>query len=258
MRRDFQTYDAFARASLNEIYPDAQLSSAYQVEVNTLESGTLINDGTGRFTFQPLPGLAQVSPGYGLALTHLNEDAHADLVLLQNHYTPQRETTRMSAGVGVVLLGDGAGGFEVVWPSESGFAVVGDGKALASTWGRDGRQQLLAAQNNDRMLSYAVNAPLRSVLVLRLLGQPGNRDAIGAVVTLLYEDDGQSTAEIVAGSGYLSQSAPLAVFGIDTAQPRAARVRWPDGSVSEHGLDPAAGPYLELTQPKTESPAVSP
>jgi hypothetical protein len=255
VRRDFQTYDAFARASLDQIYPEPQLASAYRVEVNTLASGVLLNDGAGGFDYRPLPGLAQVSPGFGIALTHLNDDPHPDLVLLQNHYTPQRETTRMAAGVGVVMLGDGRGGFEAVWPRESGFRVVGDGKALATRWDPERGLQLLAAQNNDAVLSFAVNHPSASVWAVRLRGGRGNPDAVGARVTLTDASGRRSYAEVYAGAGYLAQSSPVVLFGVGESRPVSVGVRWPDGAVTEHPIDPAAGPYLELARPAPDAAA---
>ena len=53
----------------------------------------------------------------------VNGDGHLDLYLVQNFYGPQRETGRMDGGVSLLLLGDGRGAWQPVWPSESGLVV---------------------------------------------------------------------------------------------------------------------------------------
>jgi len=79
------------------------LDAAYKVEVNTLESGVLLNDGHGHFTFHPLPRIAQVAPSYGAALADVDGDGKLDLYLVQNFFGPQRETGRMDGGVSLLL-----------------------------------------------------------------------------------------------------------------------------------------------------------
>ena len=56
----FDSYKSFALAELEDIYEPQRLHSAQRFAVTSLESGVLLNDGTGRFTFRPLPRLAQV------------------------------------------------------------------------------------------------------------------------------------------------------------------------------------------------------
>lgn len=258
MSRDFQTFQSFASASLQDIYTEPALAQALRFEVNELRSGVLLNDGHGRFEFTPLPALAQISPGFGLSVLHLNDDQYPDLVMLQNHYTPQRETTRMSAGLGVVLLGDGQGGFNAVWPANSGLIVPGDGKSLAVTLTRDGRFRLLAAQNNDTVLPFTTTSPPNAVLTIRLRFVGANRNAIGARVTMHYANGEADSAEVYAGTGYLSQSTPTVMIGLGGRSPVRAMVRWPDGEESLHEVRAAKGPVIELARPAPPAPANTP
>ena len=55
-----------------------------RLEVNTLESGVWLNDGHARFTFHPLPRLAQNAPSFGVIATEMDGDGHPDLLLAQN------------------------------------------------------------------------------------------------------------------------------------------------------------------------------
>ena len=49
-----------------EIYTPKCLSEAVRLKATTAASGLLINDGKGRFSFQPLPRLAQAAPRRGI------------------------------------------------------------------------------------------------------------------------------------------------------------------------------------------------
>ncbi|MGY8645735.1 MAG: VCBS repeat-containing protein [Verrucomicrobiales bacterium] len=145
----FGKYHDFAIAELSEIYSEPKLEHALRLEANELASGLLLNDGQAKFTFLPLPRLAQVAPCFGLAFLDADADGKADLYVSQNFYGPQRETGRMSGGLGALLLGNGDGTFREVWPEQSGIAVPGDARGAAVIdLDADGWQDLAISQNN--------------------------------------------------------------------------------------------------------------
>ena len=84
----FSTFREFAAADLMAVYPPQQLAEALRLEAKVLESGVLMNDGGGRFTFSPLPRLAQASPACGIAVIDSNGDGNLDLFLAQNFFGP--------------------------------------------------------------------------------------------------------------------------------------------------------------------------
>ena len=90
----------------------------------------LINDGTGKFEFSPLPRIAQIAPGYGVELFDYNGDTNLDIYMVQNFYGPEPETGHMAGGLSQLLTGDGKGNFEPVSPQESGLVVFEDTKSL--------------------------------------------------------------------------------------------------------------------------------
>ncbi|NIP98798.1 MAG: hypothetical protein GWO24_37500, partial [Akkermansiaceae bacterium] len=67
IKEKFRTFHEFAIADLAGIYSRPKLEGALKLEANELASGILLNDGSGRFEFNPLPFLAQVAPCFGLA-----------------------------------------------------------------------------------------------------------------------------------------------------------------------------------------------
>ena len=237
----FQTYDSFARADIQQLFTPKKLDTAQRFAATELRSGVLVNSG-GTFEFRPLPLLAQIAPAYGVVSGDFNLDGKSDIYLLQNSFAPQAETGRMDGGISLMLLGDGRGGFEPLWPDESGLVVAGDAKALTTAdIDQDGRADFFVTRNNDATIAFQINPDNaigdRGSLSVRLLGEAGNPTAVGAKVYLRRADGSQASAEIHAGSGYLSQSAPIAFFANPETNPATEwLVRWPDGRHSIHKI----------------------
>jgi enediyne biosynthesis protein E4 len=64
LRERCPTHGDYASASLSDIFTAPLLDAAYKVEVNTLASEVMLNNGNGRFAFQALPNVAQIAPGF--------------------------------------------------------------------------------------------------------------------------------------------------------------------------------------------------
>lgn len=232
LARKFGSYEKFAIAELADIYSKDRLAAAQRYEAKVLESGILLNEGKARFVFRPLPSLAQIAPGFGLVACELNGDGHLDLVIAQNFFTPQAETGRMDGGLSLVLTGKGDGSFEALLPRESGVSLFGDAASLTvadSNW--DGNPELHFGVNAANARSYAGSNG--KVLAVRFPARPGTR------MTLTTEGEKPQTLEYYAGSGYLSQSAPVFFFA-SPKKKALLQVRWPDGEKKAYTVPPGA------------------
>lgn len=235
----FDTFTDFAKSSLDQIYTPECVSQAQRWEANTFESGVLINNGAGKFQFRALPRTAQTAPGYGVVLTEVNGDGHADVFMVQNFFSPQPETGRMDGGLSLLLLGRGDGTFEPIGPDQSGLIIPGDAKGLAaSDFNGDGAVDFVVAINDGKPMFFEnkVSNP-NQTFVVNLRGKPGNPTGVGARISAVLSDGSTQTAEVHAGGGYLSQSSPRVVFGVRSGH-RITRVdvSWPDGVRSQHPL----------------------
>jgi hypothetical protein len=218
--------------------------------VNCLESGLLVNDGEGRFSFRPLPRLAQIAPGFGASLTDINGDANLDLYMVQNALNWAPDTGHLDGGVSLLLAGRGDGTFTPVWPDRSGLVVGGDATALTvADLNGDPWPDFLVAVNDGPVQAFVNNGSWSSHLLrVRLEGPPGNPAGVGARVTVAGERGVARIAEVYAGGSYLSQSAPTLCFGLGPERTaEAVEVRWPDGE--ETALRPAPAGAVTLKHP---------
>lgn len=155
LREKLPTFHAFASKSLEAIYSQPRLENALRLEADTLESGVFLNEGTEGFVFRPLPRLAQTFPVFAIAAGDWTEDDLLDLILVGNSHSPQRETGNMDGGIGLLLEGDGRGGFQPVWPNQSGLVIPGDAKGLALTdLNGDSKPDLLVGINDDELRAF--------------------------------------------------------------------------------------------------------
>jgi hypothetical protein len=157
----FTTHDAFAQASVLDLF-GARLADAMRFEVNEVRSGVLINQQTDGFEFQPLPTLAQISPGFDVALFDADHDGNVDAFITQNFYGSHREIGRLAGGCGALLLGNGRGQFDEVWPNESGISVPqAAASAAVVDFNGDRRPDLIIAINDGRARAFesAANLP---------------------------------------------------------------------------------------------------
>jgi len=231
----FPTFHSYATASLTDIYTQERLNRCQVFEVNTLQSGVLLNDGHGRFEFRPLPRLAQASPSFGLALEDVDADGNPDVYLVQNFFSPHSETGRMDGGLSLLLTGDGHGNFTPVWPDVSGLVVPGDAKSLTvNDLNGDQRPDFVVGVNNGEVMAFENRSTRGRPFAVRLAGGPGNLTAVGARVSIHLFDGVVQSAEVSAGGGYLSQNGGQLYFGLGNSQVEYIEVRWPDGSTSKH------------------------
>ena len=88
------------------------------------------------------------------------------------------------------------------------------------------------------MLTHPVNGPLAffrntaqgARLGFELADFRGNRDGIGAVITLMDETGRVQSRELQSGGGFMSFDAPRAMFGLGKLEAATrAVIRWPDG-----------------------------
>ncbi len=150
----FRSFDGFAHATLEDIYGDG-LSSAVQFTAKEFRSGALINDGNGRFSFEPFPNEAQIAPVQGSVVYDFNKDGLPDIALAGNHFDAEVETVRHDAGNGLLLIGKKEGGFEAMPQRSARFYVPFNNKGMALVKKyKKGKGLIITANNNGPVRVY--------------------------------------------------------------------------------------------------------
>jgi len=250
--RRFPTAESYARATLEEVFPAAALAAATKFTATEMRSGVFLSQPDGTFRFTPLPRLAQIAPIFGLVAGDFDGDGRADLMTVGNSFAPIPEIGRFDGGVGWLWRGDGHGNFRPAPVLESGWIVPRDAKALvAIDFDQDGWPDFFLTRNNDRPLAFHNGGlPGRHSFAVKLRGAPGNPTAVGARLALTLGDGSTQTSEMVAGSGYFSQSSATVFFGWpDASPPKELKIRWPDGRETLQSFSAPPPKILRISAP---------
>ncbi len=147
IKKKFKDYDAFAVATLEDVYTKKSLESALHYQVKSFASIYLENKD-GEFIRHNLPNMSQLSSVNQILVKDFNKDQHLDVVIAGNLYGSEVETPRNDAGFGLFLEGDGNGQFKAIAPTESGLFIPGDTKDMTMI-SIKGKTYILAAKNDD-------------------------------------------------------------------------------------------------------------
>jgi hypothetical protein len=158
--KKFPTFEAYADATVADIFPAESLAKARRYEANELASGIYFQKPDGTFEFKPLPSIAQVSPISGIVVRDLDGDGVLDVYCVGNNYGPEPSTGRFDGGVGILLKGDGHGGLHPVVSWKSGLAAQGDsrGAIAVEAPGGKGIPSILVSQSNGPVLMFSPRA----------------------------------------------------------------------------------------------------
>jgi hypothetical protein len=229
LRERFPTHQAYSKATLDDVLKD-RAALAKRVSATTLTSMAFINRGAD-FQAVELPREAQFAPAFSVNVADFDGDGNEDVFLSQNFFDQQPEATRIDAGLGLLLKGDGAGRLAAVPVTRSGLRIFGEQRGAAvGDYDEDGRVDLVVTQNGAATKLYH-NIGATPGLRVKLKGAPGNPAGINAVLRLQFQDRQGPAREIHAGSGYCSQDSLTQVMATPE-KPVSIWVRWPGGHVT--------------------------
>ena len=152
LKARYPRYADYARQRVQDIF-GAALAGALVKRVDTFASVLARNNGDGSFTLVPLPREAQIAPVYGLLGGDFDHDGRLDVLLAGNLAGVQPAFGSMTAGYGLLLRGDGRGGFAPVRATESGFVVPGEARDIQRLRTRRGSLYIVS-RNNGRPLFF--------------------------------------------------------------------------------------------------------
>jgi hypothetical protein len=141
LRAKYPTYAAFAAGRIE--------NAATVLEARVFANSVALGQSNGTFNLQALPAEAQFAPVYAALASDFDRDGHADLLLGGNFYGVTPVQGRYDASYGLLLSGDGQGGFGVmpVMP----VMIEGQVRHLALVRGPNGERFVVVAKNGDRL-----------------------------------------------------------------------------------------------------------
>ena len=203
MRAKFQNYKTYAEASADQLFTSEQLDGALVMKATELRSSYCRNDGNGRFTLVPLPFTAQLSALNGMVADDFDGDGNLDVLMNANDFGTDVTIGRYDALNGLMLKGNGKGGFTVKSILESGIFIPGNGKALVKLRGKGGKYLVAAGQNRGPLKIFELKKSGNNVSF-----SPGDASA-----EIAFADGRKQRVEVNYGTSFLSQSARFQHLG---------------------------------------------
>jgi hypothetical protein len=170
LRGRYDSYAKFGASTVEDILPAHELKRATVLEARHFATATAMNQGSGTFELRPLPREAQFAPVYAILVDDFDADGRVDILLGGNFdgVTPLRG--RYDASYGLLLRGDGSGGFASVELEESGLEIEGQVRDMKWLRQANGGRAVVVARNNSAL---AVLRPLRGGSVVTARARRG-------------------------------------------------------------------------------------
>ena len=152
LKKKYTTYKSFAGDTMEEIFGEDVLKSSTQLQVNTLKSGYLRNDG-GSFVFVPFKNELQVSPILSFAVADFTGDGNTEVLLAGNYFGMKPYHGRLDSFPGALIKSDGS----IILGNQLGLDFTKKSIRHLKTITLDRKKYLLAIFNNDKAQVYKIN-----------------------------------------------------------------------------------------------------
>jgi hypothetical protein len=129
IKKQFTNYALYAKAKVTDLLTPERQKISTVLQACWQQSVLLENTG-GSFRIKPLPAMAQWAPIQSLLVEDIDQDGHPDVLAVGNAYDAESVAGQYDAMTGLMLKGDGKGGFQPLLFPRSGFLADGDCKFI--------------------------------------------------------------------------------------------------------------------------------
>ena len=151
MRTRFTDYKSYADATLKDVFTEEELKGAGHLQATHLATTFFESGADGKFHEKALPVQAQFAPVFTLTVLDYDKDGKQDILLCGNENHARLRFGKFDANYGVLLKGDGKGGFSYIPQSKSGFNIWGDVRSVISAGNK-----LLIGINQKEIKAYQI------------------------------------------------------------------------------------------------------
>ncbi|WP_318343576.1 VCBS repeat-containing protein [Flagellimonas baculiformis] len=149
LRKKYTSYKSFAGKTMEEIFGEDVLKKSAVLEVNTLKSGYLRNDG-GKFVFVPFQNELQVSPITAFLVDDFDGDGSQEALCGGNFFGVKPYHGRLDSFSGALIKNDET----VILGAELGLDFTKKSLRHLQTLELNSQKYLLAVFNNDKVQVY--------------------------------------------------------------------------------------------------------
>lgn len=149
LKKNFLYAKDFAKASVTDLFGQEKLAKSTVLHADYFSNSILINEGNLKFSVQPLPWQAQLSPFKDAVVCNANNDSLPDILLVGNYYDNNTELGRNDADFGTVLINKGSNNFSC--ETLNGYAIKGQARRIKKI-GLGTKQAYIIARNGASTL----------------------------------------------------------------------------------------------------------
>jgi len=126
----FPDYETYAHATIHQLFTPDELKDAGRLPANLLKTSCFLSNATGTLTEHALPIQAQYAPVFTITALDYDKDGNTDLLLCGNMEKAPLRFGKADANHGILLKGNGRGGFSYIPQDLSGFHLTGDVRSV--------------------------------------------------------------------------------------------------------------------------------
>jgi len=152
LKKKFLLYKDYAGKSITDVVGSERMRAAQKLQVQTLSSSVLLNEGNMQMKLLPLTGMAQLSPIFGIICDDFDHDSLPDIFAVGNFYDVKPDLGRMDARAVYFLKGDGRGNFDCVPAQNTGLNFQSQFRDVTLFSGQKKKRLALAANNGPLVI----------------------------------------------------------------------------------------------------------
>lgn len=153
LKKLLTSYSDFAALTFNDLFPAKIRQGVLEKKAVEFRSVVFLNEGKGNYRMEALSETAQFSPVFGIESMDVNQDGFSDLLLAGNFSGFSPQIGNCDASTGVVMLGDGKGGFNPYESLETRLPLTGEIRDMKQIATKNG-PLLLVSRNKGRLSVY--------------------------------------------------------------------------------------------------------
>src|SRR5438105_4954554 len=188
--------------------------------------------------------------GWGARFCDFDSDGLRDIFVAQGHVldTIEKTTGFLTYKQTPLLMRNNGKGFVNVSASAGLNVPLAARGAAFGDIDNDGDTDVVLAETDGPPVILRNNGTKNHWLGLALVGAKGNRQALGARLTVTDSSGGRQIFDVTAAGSYLSSNDPRVVVGLGSKTGvRSVEVRWPDGRM-QTVQSPAIDQYLSVKE----------